>query len=127
MVDYRRGDWFYRAPVDRSNDREAREGRPESRAFINTIAYNRATGERVVVEASAGVAAQERALSNRGLPADDVSRLSLESLGDLGTVSMMREGCVIVQAAFLAAAALWLVLGGLAVLLVHLVRRARRG
>jgi hypothetical protein len=125
LVDYRQGDWFFRAPRDESRSREAHEGRPESRDFILTIAYNRTTGERVRVDADATFAEQEQLLAQRGLVVGEGARLTPAALGDLPTVSMQREGCVIVQLAFVAVAVLWLVLGGLAALLIWAIRRRR--
>jgi len=126
MVDYRRGDWFYREPRDESGSYEARQGRAESRDFILTLAYNRATGERVRVDVDATFDEQQQALAQRGLAVDEASRLALATIGDLPTVSMMREGCAIVQAAFVAAALLWLVCGGTAALIGWAIRRRRR-
>lgn len=130
MVTHRHGDWLYRAPSDESKNYEAVHGRrPESRAFILTIAYERTTGERVVVQPDTPLGAQEALLAERGLAVSDATRLSLESLADLPVISMQREGCVIFNAAFVAVTLLWLVIGGLALLLVRLVRarRAARG
>ena len=46
-VAYRQGDWLFRAPEDpSSNDEVLRGASPESRDYILTLAYNRATGER---------------------------------------------------------------------------------
>jgi hypothetical protein len=102
--------------------------RPESRAFILTLAYDRTTGERVVVEANTTLAAQERLLGARGLVVSEATRITPESLVDLSVVSVQREGCVIFNAAFVAASLLWLVFGGLTLLLVRAIasRRARR-
>ena len=126
MVDYRQGDWFYRAPFDNSKNGEAHTGRPASREFILTIAYNRVTRERVMVGADASLPEQEQALTSRGLGLTDASKLSAATLKDLPDVSMMREGCLVVQLAFVAVALLWLVVGGLIALLTRLVR-GRKG
>jgi hypothetical protein len=126
MVTHRQGDWLYRAPSDESKNDEAVNGRrPESRAYILTLAYNRATGERVVVEPDTPVAAQAELLAARGLEVSDATRMTLESLTDLPVVSMQREGCVIFNAAFIAVTLLWLVIGGLALLLVRVIRARR--
>lgn len=128
MVTHRQGDWLYRAPSDESKNHEAVNGRrPESRAFILTLAYDRKTGERVVVEPNTPLAAQEALLAERGLVVSDATRIGLESLTDLPVISMQREGCVIFNAAFVAVTILWLVIGGLALLLVRVVRARRAG
>ncbi len=124
-VDYRQGDWFFRVPRDESLNRALQEERSEWRDFVLTIAYNRATGERVKVDAQASFAEQEQVLAQRGLVVGKAAQLRPESLSDLPAVSMQREGCVIVQAAFVASFLLWLVLGGLAALVVWAVRRRR--
>lgn len=125
IVAYRQGDWFYRAPDDNSRNSEALHGRPQSRAYILTIAYNRATHERVQVPAAATLAAQTQVLAARGLVVDESARLSQSNLADLAPVSMQREGCVVVQLAFLSAALLWLVLGSGAALIIRGTRRRR--
>lgn len=125
-VDYRQGDWVYRAPRDESNNHEAVHGRrEESRNYILTLAYDRATGERVIVPADASLDAQAKLLEARGLVVADASRITLESLVDLPVVSVQREGCIIFNAAFVAVSLLWLVLGGLAALIVRVVRARR--
>jgi hypothetical protein len=126
IVDYRLGDWLFRAPFDNSKNSEVEHGRPESRAFILTIAYDRASGERVQVAPTADLAAQQLALSTRGLVPSDAARIDPENLADLPVVSMQREGCVIFNMAFVAVTLLWLVLGRLALLLVRVVRARRR-
>lgn len=127
MVTHRRGDWFYREPSDESKNHEAVHGkRPESRAYILTIAYDRSTGERVIVEPDLPVAAQAELLASRGLEVTDATRITLESLTDLPVASVQREGCAIFNLAFVAVSLLWLVLGGLALLVVRVVR-SRRG
>jgi hypothetical protein len=126
-VERRRGDWFFRAPSDESRNSEALHGRAESRAFILTLAYNRATGERVQVEPSTAIADQAALLAARGLDGrDDATRLSAKAVADLPELSMQREGCVIVQLAFVGVAILWTVLGGLALAIAWMVRRGRR-
>ncbi len=125
IVGYRQGDWLFRAPEDLTKNSEALHGRPESRAFITTLAFDRATGERVQLDATAGVDAQAAALSARGLVVSERTRLTPDALADLPAVSMQREGCVIFNAAFVAVCVLWLVFGGLAMLLVRVVRRRR--
>lgn len=74
--------------------------RPESRAFILTLAYDRTTGERVVVEPETSVAAQGELLAARGLAVSESTQLTLESIADLPVVSVEREGCSIFNAAF---------------------------
>jgi hypothetical protein len=124
MVAYRQGDWFYRAPEDLSRNSEATHGlRAESRAFILTIAYNRANGERV--QAGVDVAAQTLALTSRGLAVTDAARISPETIRDLPVLSIQREGCLIFNVAFVSVVLLWLVFGGLAWLLVRFLRRPR--
>lgn len=124
MVTHRQGDWLFRAPSDESKNSEAVNGRrAESRAFILTLAYERATGERVVVEADTPVAAQEALLAERGLAVSEATRMRPEGLTDLPVMSMQREGCVIFNAAFVAAMMLWGVIGGLAVLVVRIIGR----
>lgn len=122
-VDFRQGDWFFRAPEDLSRNSEARNGRPQSRDFILTIAYNRATGERVLAGVDDSLGRQEQTLAGKGLAATGENRLTLESISDLPALSMQKEGCVIVQAAFVAAALLWLLLGGLSLVSVRLFRK----
>jgi hypothetical protein len=126
MVEYRRGDWFYSAPHDESQFLEAHVGSERSRTFILTRAYNRATRERVVVGADSSLAEQELALSQRGLTVDPQWRLQTATIRDLPSVSMMREGCVITQLAFVGAAIVWLVFGGIAALIAIAIRRRRR-
>ena len=132
-VEHRAGDWLYRAPADLARqlaDMERAGGSPrwrtQRRAMISTLAYNRATGERLEVAATATADDQARELAARGLVTSELTRLSVVTLADLRAAPMQREGCVVVQAAFIAAALLWLVLGGLALGLVTLTRRARR-
>lgn len=111
-VEYRQGDWFYRSPTDLSNNSEVLRGRPQSRDFMRTLAFNRATNERLLVEANTSLTDQGRLLNERGLTRADRARLSPETLADLSEVSMQREGCVVVQLAFAACTLLWLLLGG---------------
>jgi len=126
IVTHRQGDWFFRAPSDESKNHEAVHGRrPESRAYILTLAYDRSTGERVMVEPDTPLAAQAALLAERGLASSDASRMTLESLTDLPVASVQREGCVIFNLAFVATLLLWLALGGLALLLVRMVQAAR--
>ncbi|MBS1117914.1 MAG: hypothetical protein H6Q90_142 [Deltaproteobacteria bacterium] len=126
MADFRRGDWFYRAPSDDSHNSEALHGRrAESRAYILTLAYNRRTGERIQVEATTTVAEQVLLLQSHGLAVSDADRLAPAALADLASLSIQREGCVIVNAAFVAVTLLWLVVGGLALALGAMVRRMR--
>ncbi len=123
MVEYRSGDWLYRAPFDDTSNGEALHGRPESRDYILTVAYNRATGERVI--AGPDMPSQAAALAAHGLAVADRAHLSPATIVDLSPVSMMREGCMIFNLAFVAAAILWLVLGGSAALIVSWLRRRR--
>jgi hypothetical protein len=128
MVTHRQGDWFFRAPSDESNNHEAVHGRrPESRAFILTLAYDRKTGERVIVEPDTPLPAQAELLAARGLAVSEDARLTFPALTDLPVVSMQREGCVIFNVAFVLVTLLWLVLGGLSLLIVHTLRSRRRG
>ncbi len=120
---FRKGDWFFRAPRDETRNTEARQGRPESRDFILTIAYNRATGERLRVEVDQSVDDQARLLADKGLFATKDTMLTQESLADLPPVSMLREGCAVVQLAFAASFVLWFFLGGLIWLLVRVFKR----
>ena len=84
-VAYRQGDWLFRAPEDpSSNDEVLRGASPESRDYILTLAYNRATGERVISEPSASVAAQTRLLAARGLAVAASTRLASTAIEDLG-------------------------------------------
>ncbi|NMB76642.1 MAG: hypothetical protein GYA21_16120 [Myxococcales bacterium] len=122
---FRKDDWFFRAPRDESRNTEARRGRPESRDFILTIAYNRATGERLRVEVDQSVEEQARLLADKGLFATEDTMLTQESLADLPPVSMLREGCAVVQLAFAACSILWFVLGGLMWSLVKVFKRRR--
>lgn len=124
-VAYRNGDWFFRAPVDNRRSKEAHEGRQESREFILTIAYNRATHDRVMVSADATLEEQSAELASRGLEATEAQQLTPATVGDLPTLSMTSEGCMIYNLAFIAAALLWLLVGGLPALWVAR-RRARR-
>lgn len=109
QADYRQGDWFYRAPVEH--------------AASTTIAYDRTTGETVVVAEGADVHTQEQALAAHGLAVTENARISPDTLADLRPVSMQREGCVIFNAAFVAVNLLWLVFGGIALAVVRLVKR----
>lgn len=125
IVTHRQGDWFFRAPSDESSHGEAVSLGPEARASLLTLAYDRGTGERVVVEPDTPVAAQHALLAARGLAVSDATRLDVKSLADLSEVSVLREGCVIFNGAFAALAALWLALGGLVLLLGWIVDRRR--
>lgn len=123
MVDYRQGDWLYRAPEDLSTNSEATRGRRrESREYIRTVAYNRATGERLIGEID--VASQARLLAEKGLAPTDATRLSPAALADLAPASMMREGCMVFNLAYIAVLLLWLVIAGPLALLAR--RRRRR-
>ena len=132
-VEYRRGPWLYHAPLAIADELAALAragGDPRWQArraeMLRTVAYNLDTGELRQVAATATVDDQARALAELGLPLDDGARLSSATAGDLRTASIQREGCVIVQLAFVAVALLWLVVGGGAALIVALVRRLRR-
>jgi len=115
---------LYRAPDD--HHLVQLDGlRAETRDAFCTVAYNRATGERVMLPPQAGVAEQEAALRAHGLAPNDAARLSPGAIGDLATVSMMSEGCVIFELAFVATTLLWFVCGGLGWVVVRTVRRAR--
>lgn len=128
-ITHRDGDWFYRAPRDESKSREAHEGRPESRAYILTIAYNRATGERVQVGADDSLDQQTKVLAQKGLVVTAEHGMGLDDLVDLQSLSVMSEGCAIFNLAFVAATLLWLLFGGLAAGIVRMRRRrsANRG
>lgn len=80
----------------------------------------------MVVDADATLVEQEKVLAARGLAVDEAARLRPDAITDLRAVSMQREGCVIVQAAFVLAALLWLVVGGPIALVVR-ARRRRAG
>jgi hypothetical protein len=123
QVDFRQGDWFFRAPTDLSKNSQLKNGREEWVAAMRTIAWNRATAERVQVGIQDSLGAQEAELEKRGLVRSPATALSAETIADLETVSMQREGCVIYNAAFVAAALLWLVIGGPIWLVVWLRRR----
>jgi hypothetical protein len=134
VVEFRKGDWFYRRPVDphqiivgSSGHREEQHGakRTPFQTFMMTVAYNRATGERVVVDADEGKDAQEKALSKRGLEFSNATRLDADLLKDLSRTSMSSEGCMVFNAAFMAAGLLWLLVGGLAVAVVAALKRRR--
>jgi hypothetical protein len=113
MVAYRNGDWLYREPRDLTRSNAATRSRGvEARDFIQTLAYNLVTGERVIVDARAGIEAQQRELTARGLVVADTNRLGPETLAELSSVSMMYEGCAIVNAAFIIVVLLWTVLAG---------------
>jgi hypothetical protein len=124
IVEYRQGDWLFRAPEDLVHNDQVLHGRAESRAFVLTIAYNRATHERVVGDAD--LAAQTAVLAARGLAVSERTRLTATAVADLAPLSIQREGCIIFNAAFIAVAILWLVLGGVAVLIARLLRRRRK-
>ena len=124
QVAFRTGDWFYRAPDDHRLV-DLRSLPAAVRDAFRTVAYNRATGERVMLRDDAGTDEQAAALASRGLAMTEANRLRLETIADLPPVSMMREGCVIFQLAFAAVVALWFVVGGLAWILVRLFRRLR--
>jgi hypothetical protein len=124
QVDFRAGDWLYRAPDD--HHLVQLDGlRAETRDAFCTVAYNRTTGERVMLPAQAGVQEQEAALRAHGLVPGEAARLSPAAIGDLAVVSMMSEGCVIFELAFVATTLLWFVFGGLTWVVVRTVRRAR--
>jgi hypothetical protein len=134
VVEWRQGDWFFRRPVDphqiivgSSGHREEQHGakRTAFQTFMMTVAYNRATGERVVVDADEGKDAQEKALTKRGLEFTKATRLTPELVKDLSSTSLSREGCLVFNAAFMAAGLLWLLVGGLAVVVVAAVKRRR--
>lgn len=122
-ITQRDGDWFYREPSDNSHNREAHEGRQESRDYILTIAYDRATGERVQVGADDTLEQQTAVLAGKGLEVSPEHRLGAASLTDLKSLSVMSEGCMIFNVAFVAAMLLWLVVGGIAALVTRRVRR----
>lgn len=126
LADHRQGDWFFRAPRDESHNDEALHGREASRAFILTLAYNRATGERVRVLATTSLADQAALLAARGLDPGPGTALAPANLADLPELSMQREGCLVVQLAFVGVVILWTALGGLGLVGAWLVRRVRR-
>lgn len=127
LVQFRAGDWFYRAPDEHRLVKDLGALRAETREAMLTLAYNRATGERVMVGERADAAEQAALLAARGLSLAAEARLGPSTLGDLARVSMQREGCVIVNLAFVAAMLLWLVVGGLAWSLVRVLRGRRAG
>jgi len=65
-------------------------------------------------------------IAARGLVADDAQRLTPSKIGDWREVSMLREGCAIVQAAFLIFIAFWLFGWGIGALVLA-ARRRRKG
>lgn len=109
IVSHRAGDWLYRAPTDR----------PPTHA--PALAYHRGTGE--LLPGGAGAAAEAAVLAGRGLIVSEATRLRRDGVADLTTVSMLREGCVIFNAAYVLLLLLWLVVGGGALLIGRLVRR----
>ncbi len=108
IVSHRAGDWLYRAPTDRPP--------PHAPA----LAYHRGTGE--IVAGGGGAAAEAAALAERGLVVSEAASLRRDGVADLTTVSMLREGCMIFNAAYLLLLLLWLVVGGGALLIGRLVR-----
>lgn len=124
IVDYRQGDWFFRAAQDLTQNSEATHGRRrESREYILTVAYNRATGERLIGEPD--VASQTRLLAEKGLAPTDASRIAAAALADLAPASMMREGCMVFNLAFVAVTGLWFLIGGPIALIARHRRRRR--
>ncbi len=114
---HRRGSWVYRVPAPDPNF----DGWTNQRGIATALAlaYDLNTGE--VLSATRGSSVEERRaqLARKGLIPDDASRIDAFSLEP---VSLLSEGCAIVQSAFFIVLPLWSL--GFAVVLG--VRRRRQ-
>jgi hypothetical protein len=114
---HRRGPWIYRVPGVDPNFTGWTN--PRGIAAALTLAFNVETGERVSADRGSPLEARISQLGARGLDLDDVSRIDPSKLAP---VSLLSEGCAIVQSAFFVVLPLWSLGFGV----VLLVRRRRR-
>jgi hypothetical protein len=122
-VTYRKGDWYFRAP-DATADFVKRFGQTPPREKveeIGTVAFNAKSGERIVLPLEATENEQLAALTDKGLTPDHSFKLSPETIGDVQFASMLGEGCVIFNVAFVFVALLYLLVAGP----IWLIRRRR--
>jgi hypothetical protein len=108
------GPWVFRAP--RPDPNFAGWSNQEGVKAAQTVAFNVATGERVMADTASSLAQ----LTQRGLVADDAHRLDRSRLS---RASMLAEGCTIVQIAFFIFLTIWSVIFGF----IALARKRRTG
>lgn len=125
IVDYRQGDWFFRAPKDLGSRGSFESGSESWRTAKLTLAYNAITGERVLQDFEDTLERQQSLLTEHGFVPSDELRLDVERLTDLKLVSMQSERCMIYFGAFLASLLLWLLIGGPIALIQRRNRRAK--
>jgi hypothetical protein len=126
QVEFRSGPWFFRSPIESwPSGLETWAERP--RDAYRALAYDSATGARVLAVIGDSVEEQLRLLAESGLAPAESARLSPATLADLETASVMREGCMVIHGAFIAAFGLWIVGGGPFALASVRRRRARSG
>ena len=123
-VEYRQGDWYFRDAEDNSDFKKRWGGEPPKKKVdeLRTLAYNAKTGERLMLALEATEDEQRKALEEKGLTPSEEQKIPNETLGDLEQASMIQEGCVIFQVAFLLVTVLYLVIAGP----IWLVLRRRR-
>ena len=121
-VGYRQGDWLFRAPKELMSRKSLDSGSESWRQAVLTLAYNPITQERLLQDPDDTLERQGSLLTEHGLDLSEGQRLDLERLGDLKTVSMRSERCMIYFSAFVLSLSLWLLIGGP----IALVQRRRR-
>ena len=126
-VDYRQGDWLFRAPKEPMSRKSLDSGSESWRKAMLTLAYNPTTQERVLQEPDDTLERQRSLLAEHGLNPSEDQRLALARLGDLKTVSMRSERCMIYFGAFVLSVSLWLLIGGPIALVQRRRRRTRTG
>jgi hypothetical protein len=119
-ANYRAGDWIYRAPAPEPN---LTGWAPSGVAIWRRLAWNVRTGEQLQSPPAASLDAQSAVLATRGLVVSPARRLGSAEALDARPLSMMYEGCVVVQAAFTIFNAAWLLAWGVGYLIVR--RRAQ--
>ncbi|MHB8872953.1 MAG: hypothetical protein ACYC8T_04635 [Myxococcaceae bacterium] len=121
---HRDGAWIYQAPAPDPNFTGWTNQKGIELALV--LAYQTVTGEKLAAPRGSSVEAKRALLEAKGLVADEAHRLTPEALSAWQPVSMMREGCVIVQAAFLIFIALWSLGWGAGLLVVRVRGRSKR-
>lgn len=99
---HRRGAWIYRVPAVDPNFAGWTNERGIAAAL--TLAFNLETGEVIAADRGSTVEARMAQLGARGLDLDDASRIDVSKLEP---VSLLSEGCAIVQSAFFVVLPLW--------------------
>ena len=99
---HRRGAWIYRAPAIDPNFTGWTNERGIAAAL--TLAFNLETGEVIAADRGSTIETRMAQLGARGLDLDDASRIDPSKLEP---VSLLSEGCAIVQSAFFVVLPLW--------------------